>query len=48
MESNTNTKSVDLLRRDRTSYEDVRYGFGTPKGHIFSLVKSEEHPGDVG
>ena len=31
------TKSVDLVRSDGTSYEDVRYGFGTPKGNSFSL-----------
>ena len=48
VESNTNTKSVDLVRSDETSYEDVRYGFGTPKGHTFSLGKSQEHPCDVG
>ena len=47
MESNTNTKSVDLVRSDGRSYEDVRYGFGTPKGHTFSLRKSQEHPCDV-
>ena len=33
----SNTKSVDLVRSHGTSYEDVRYGFGTPKGHTFSL-----------
>ena len=44
MESNTNTKSVDLVRSDGTSYEDGRYGFGTPKGHSFTVVcKSHRH-----
>ena len=37
VESNTNTKSVDLIRGDGISYEDVRYGLGTPKGHTFSI-----------
>ena len=27
-------KSVGLVRNDGISYEDVRYGFGTPKGHF--------------
>ena len=31
------TKSVDLDRGDKALYEDVRHGFGTPKGHTFSL-----------
>ena len=48
VESNTNTKSVNPVRSDEGSYEDVRYGFGTPKGHTFSLWKSQEHPCDGG
>ena len=31
------TQTIDIVRNDETSYEDVRYGFGTPKGHTFSL-----------
>ena len=44
----TQTKSVDLVRRVGTSYEDFRYGFRTLKGHTFSLWKSQEHPCDIG
>ena len=31
------TQNVDFIRSDEASYEDVRHGFGTPKGHTFSL-----------
>ena len=31
------TENVDFIRSDEASYEDVRHGFGTPKGHTFSL-----------
>ena len=31
------TQNVDFIRSDEASYEDVRHGFGTPKGHNFSL-----------
>ena len=44
------TQTVDLVRSDGTSYEDIRYGFGTSKGHTSSIGKSkdrQEHPCDV-
>ena len=41
------TQMVDLVRSDVISYENVGYGFGTLKGHIFSLWKSQEGPCDV-
>ena len=31
------TQNVDLIRSDEASYEDVRQGFGIPKGHTFIL-----------
>ena len=31
------TQKVDFIESDGTSYDDVRHGFGTPKGHTFSL-----------
>ena len=34
-----NTKIVDLVRSDGTLSEDIRCGFGAPKGHTFSLEK---------
>ena len=48
MGSATDTKSVDLVRSDETSYESVRYGFEAPKAHTFNLSTSQEHPWDVG
>ena len=33
---------------DETSYEDIRYGFGTLKVHTFNLGKSQEHPCGIG
>jgi len=31
------TQNVDFIKSDEASYEDIRHGFGTPKGHPFSL-----------
>ena len=31
------TQNVDFIRSDKASYDDIRHGFGTPKGHTFSL-----------
>ena len=31
------TPNFDFIRSNEASYEDVRHGFGTPKGHTFSL-----------
>ena len=44
MGSNTNTKSVGIDRGDKASYEDVRYGFGTPKGHILVFESHRNIP----
>ena len=43
VESNTNTKSVHIVRSDETWYERVRCSFGTPKGHTFGFGKPQEH-----
>ena len=48
MESNTNAKSVDIVRGDKASYQGVRYGFKAPKGDTFNLGKSQEHRFGVG
>ena len=31
------SQSVDFIRSDEASYQNVRHGFGTPKGHTFSV-----------
>ena len=31
------SQNVDFIRSDEASYQNVRHGFGTPKGHTFSL-----------
>ena len=31
------SQNVDFIRSDDASYENVRHGFRTPKGHAFSL-----------
>ena len=31
------SQNVDFIRSDDGSYQNVRHGFGTPKGHAFSL-----------
>ena len=48
MESNTNTKSVDIVKNDETSYERVPYGFGTPKCHKFGLKSYGNIPDMLG
>ena len=30
------TQTVDFPKSDEESFENFRYGFGTPKGHTFS------------
>ena len=30
------TQTVDCPKSDEESFENFRYGFGTPKGHAFS------------
>ena len=37
------TETVYFVRSDEASYEYVRHGFGTLKGHTFGLGKSQEH-----
>ena len=31
------SQNVDFITSDEASYQNVRHGFGTPKGHVFSL-----------
>ena len=31
------SQNVDFIRSDKASYQNVRHGFGTPKGHTFDL-----------
>ena len=31
------SQNVDFIRSDEASNKNVRHGFGTPKGHTFSL-----------
>ena len=31
------SQNVDFITSDEASYQNVRHGFGTPKGHAFSL-----------
>ena len=31
------SQNVDFISSDKASYQNVRHGFGTPKGHTFDL-----------
>ena len=42
------SQTVDIVRGNRASYDDVLYGFRTPKGHIFGIWKPQEHPKILG
>ena len=35
--------NVDFIRSDEASYQNVRHGFGTPKGHTFGFGKPQGH-----
>ena len=37
------TQTVDFPKSDGESFENFRYGFGTPKGHTFN----SENPRDI-